>query len=136
MSENTNPPAPRGGQPIIDGTASWLHRIGALLVDWLASYAVAFFILRDVQHQAFGALTIAIFLLESAIGVALSGGSFGQLATRIRVHRIDGQPLSLGAAFVRQLLVCLVIPPLVFREDGRGLHDLLTKSAAYPLRRS
>jgi hypothetical protein len=24
-----------------------------------------------------------------------------------------------------------VIPPLVFRQDGRGLHDLLTNSAAY-----
>lgn len=129
MSENPGPT----GQPIIPGTASWLHRIGALLVDWLASYGVAFFILRDVQHPSFGALTILIFLVESAFGVALSGGSFGQLAVRIRVRRIDGAPLTLLSAFARQALVCLLIPPLVFREDGRGLHDLLTKSAAYPL---
>ena len=27
-------------------------------------------------------------------------------------------------ALGRQLLVALVIPPLVFRPDGRGLHDL------------
>ncbi len=129
MSQNTTPRA----QPIIPGTASWLHRIGALLVDWLACYFVAFFILRDVQHPAFGALTLVVFLLESSVGVALSGGSFGQLVTRIRVRRIDGAPLSLLGAFARQLLICLVIPPLVFREDGRGLHDLLTRSAAYPL---
>ncbi|MGO4258916.1 RDD family protein [Marmoricola sp. RAF53] len=132
MSENPRPM----GQPIIAGTASWAHRLGALVVDWLACYFVAFFILRDVQHPAFGVLTIGLFLFESALGVALSGGSFGQLVTRIRVHRIDGTPLPLLSAFARQALVCLVIPPLVFREDGRGLHDLLTKSAAYPLRRN
>jgi hypothetical protein len=30
--------------------------------------------------------------------------------------------------------VCLVVPPLVFREDGRGLHDLWTRSGAYHVR--
>lgn len=129
MSENPRP----SGQPIVPGTASWGRRIGALVLDWLACYAVAFFILRDIQHAGFGGLTIVIFLIESAVGVALSGGSFGQLAARIRVRRIDGAPLTPLAAFARQFLVCLVIPPLVFRQDGRGLHDMLTKSAAYPL---
>lgn len=139
MPENTSEdprsePRP-SGQPIIPGTASWLHRIGALLVDWIACYGFAAFVLRDIQHPAFGAVVMGAFLLESAVGVALSGGSFGQLATRIRVYRIDGTPLTLGSALVRQVLVCLLIPPLVFREDGRGLHDLLTKSAAFPLNR-
>ena len=61
--------------------------------------------------------------------MALSGGSFGQLATRLRVVRIDGsgRPLSLLTALLRQVLICLVIPPLVFRPDGRGLHDLICR---------
>jgi hypothetical protein len=50
------------------------------------------------------------------------------------VHRTDGRPLSLLRALHRQLLVCLVIPPLVFRDDGRGLHDIWTRSGAYELR--
>jgi uncharacterized RDD family membrane protein YckC len=66
--------------------------------------------------------------------VALAGGSFGQLLVRIRVHRLDGRPLSLFRALERQLLVCLVVPPLVFRQDGRGLHDLWTGSGAFQLR--
>ena len=44
-------------------------------------------------------------------------------------------PLLLSLA--RTLLICLVVPPLVFRSaDGRGLHDLWTGTAAYrrPLR--
>jgi uncharacterized RDD family membrane protein YckC len=104
-----------------------------LFVDWLGSYGVAFFILRDVQHPAFATLTTVIFWLESSFGIALSGGSFGQLATRLRVLRVDGGPLSLLRALQRQLLVCLVIPPLVFQQDGRGLHDLWTRSGAFEL---
>ncbi|RNL64283.1 RDD family protein [Nocardioides marmoriginsengisoli] len=127
MTESTGPAGPQ----TFPDFASWPRRILALLIDWIASYGVAFFILRDVQHTAFGALTMAIFLLESAVGVALSSGSFGQLATKVRVHRLDGQPLSLLQALLRQVLVCLVIPPLVFRADGRGLHDLWTRSAAF-----
>ena len=111
--------------------ASWPRRIVALFVDWLACYGVAFFILRDIQHPAFGWLTILIFLVESTVGVALSGASFGQMILRIRVHTLEGRPLSLLRALQRQLLVCLVIPPLVFRADGRGLHDLWTRSGAY-----
>jgi uncharacterized RDD family membrane protein YckC len=68
--------------------------------------------------------------------MALSGGSFGQLATRMRVVRVDGsgRPLSLLTALLRQVLICLVIPPLVFRPDGRGLHDMICGSATRPLR--
>ncbi|MFL6105823.1 MAG: RDD family protein [Marmoricola sp.] len=113
-------------------TASWLRRIGALFIDWLACYLVTFFILRDVQHQAFGALSLIIFWLESAVGIALTGSSFGQLVLKIGVRHPDGRPLTLLGALLRQLLVCLVIPPLVFRPDGRGLHDMWTDSGAYP----
>lgn len=129
MSQNLPP----SGQPIIAGTASWARRVAALTVDWLACYGVALFILQDDRNPALPALIPALFLLESAVGVALSGGSFGQLVLRLRVHRIDGVPLSLLSALARQALILLLIPPLVFREDGRGLHDLLTKSATYPL---
>src|SRR3954452_10065622 len=76
-----------------------------------------------------------LFIGESAVFMALSGGSFGQLATRLRVVRADGsgRPLSLLVALLRQVLIGLVIPPLVFRPDGRGLHDLAARSAVVPL---
>jgi hypothetical protein len=31
-------------------------------------------------------------------------------------------------------MVCLVIPPLVFRPDGRGLHDMVAGSTTVTLR--
>lgn len=131
MSGPTTP----AGRPLYPETASWLQRVGALLIDWLASYAVAFFILQDLQHPAFVALNLGIFLVQTSVGVALTGASFGQTLLRLSVHQVNGRPLSLARAFQRQLLVCLVIPPLVFREDGRGLHDLWTNSAVFPRRR-
>ena len=37
----------------------------------------------------------------------------------------------LAVTAVSVVLILLLIPPLVFREDGRGLHDLWTDSGAY-----
>jgi uncharacterized RDD family membrane protein YckC len=128
MASPTHPPTSSATEPT---AASWLRRIAALFVDWIASSLVAAFVLGGFDDPAYNWLPLVVFWLESSVGVALAGGSFGQLLTRIRVHRLDGRPLSLLRALQRQLLVCLVIPPLVFREDGRGLHDLWTRSGAF-----
>lgn len=133
MSSPTGPTSPQVGAP---ERASWLRRIAALFIDWAASSAVAYAILGPEGWDGSGAtwLPLVVFWLESSVGVALAGGSFGQLLVRVRVYRLDGRPLSLFRALQRQLLVCLVVPPLVFREDGRGLHDLWTQSGTYRLR--
>jgi uncharacterized RDD family membrane protein YckC len=119
-------------------TASWLRRILALVIDWAASTLVVVAVLgpqgwSDSRWSGFD--TLGVFLFESTVLMALVGGSFGQLATRLRVVRTDGsgRPLSVLRALVRQVLVALVIPPLVFRPDGRGLHDMAVGSATVTL---
>ena len=120
-------------------TASWARRVLALLVDYAACWGV---MLLVYGRDWFGSGPVPsvylnlVFVGESALLMALAGGSFGQLATRLRVVRVDGsgRPLSLLAAVLRQLMICLVIPPLVFRPDGRGLHDMVCGSATVPLR--
>jgi uncharacterized RDD family membrane protein YckC len=119
-------------------TASWGHRILALVVDWFASNLVVVAFLGPggwSTSRGSGFYALGVFVLESAFFMALLGGSFGQLATRLRVVRVDGsrRPLNLLMALLRQVLICLVIPPLVFRPDGRGLHDLATGSVTVPL---
>ena len=128
-------PAPTAPTPSTDGGeyASWPRRIGALVIDWAACQAVAYALVQGGHHHGESFLPLLIFFVESAVGVALVGASFGQLLARIRVHRIDGRPLELLQSFLRALLVCLVIPPLVFKPDGRGLHDMAVGSAAYRL---
>jgi uncharacterized RDD family membrane protein YckC len=119
-------------------TASWARRLVALLVDYAACWGVMLLIYGGDWFGSGSVPSIylnLLFLAESALLMALSGGSFGQLATRLRVVRIDGsgRPLTLLRALLRQAMILLVIPPLVFRPDGRGLHDLVAGSATVPL---
>ena len=121
----------------IQGTASWGRRVVALVVDWIASSLVSILVLGPSGYSGqsgSGWLTLGVFFLESAVGTALAGGSFGQLVAGVRVLRIDGRRLPVLAALARQILVCVVIPPLVFRPDGRGLHDIMADSAAYDVK--
>ena len=114
--------------------ASWPRRIVALFVDWIVSTLVTVGVMGSRYHA--GTIWVmVVFLIEVAVLTALVGGSFGQLLAGIRVLTLDGRPVNLLLSTVRTLLICLVIPPLVFRRDsGRGLHDLAVGSAAYAAR--
>ncbi len=116
--------------------ASWPRRIAALAIDWIASTLVTIGIvgLGDYLEQGgtSGWVVLGVYAAEASVLTTLAGGSFGQLLTRVRVLTTEGRPLSLLRSVARTLLICLVVPPLVFKPDsGRGLHDLWTGSAAY-----
>ena len=119
-------------------TASWARRILALFVDWIASTLVVIAVVGWEDYQGGNTssfIVLGVFVLESAVLTALVGGSFGQVATRLRVVRSDGRTGNVDPlrALARQVLIALVIPPLVFRQDGRGLHDLMAGSAVVTL---
>ena len=128
-------------------TASWGRRILALVVDWFASSFVVIVILGPSRFFADqstapdalpGILTLVVFVLETALFTATSGGSFGKLATRLRVVRTDGSGRHVGllGALARSILVAAVVPPLIFRPDGRGLHDMMAGTATVTLQTS
>jgi uncharacterized RDD family membrane protein YckC len=112
-------------------TASWARRMLALFVDWIAcTAAVVGFVGLDRYGEPgtpYQAWTLGVYVLESALLTWLSMGSFGKLVTGLRVVPADGHVRLLNPLRVlgRQVAIALVIPPLVFRPDGRGLHDLL-----------
>jgi uncharacterized RDD family membrane protein YckC len=107
--------------------ATWGRRILALFVDWVTCLAVVegLVAVGVLAGNPNGLGTLALFVVESALFTAVTGASFGKLATRIRVVRTEGseQPVSLLRALVRTVLVALLIPPLL-TFDGRGLHDV------------
>lgn len=115
-------------------TASWGRRIVAFLIDLVASCAaLAPFV---GAHEAFyGPWALPAFVVQSTIFVSLLGGSFGQLAMRLRVVRVNGDPRPLDPirTLARQIMIAVVVPPLIFRPDGRGLHDLATGAATVTL---
>ena len=118
-------------------TASWLHRIGALLIDWFACLGVTVLVLGPEgwsSNQHSGLYTLLLYVLENTLFTSLVGGSFGQLATRLRVVRLEGGRLNPLRALLRSAMIALVIPPLVFRPDGRGLHDMAVGSRVVPLK--
>lgn len=115
-------------------TASWGRRILAYVIDLVASCAaLAPFV--GVHEAFYGPWAIPGFVVESTIFVSLVGGSFGQVLTRLRVVRSNGDPRPLDPirSLARQLLAGLVVPPLIFRPDGRGLHDLAAGTATVTL---
>ncbi len=113
--------------------AGWGRRVLALGIDWaLSMLAAGAFLGQDVWRGAGTAawLPLLLFGLEVVVLTALVGGSAGQLVTRVVVRRTAGQPLDLLRAVVRTLLICLVIPPVIYNRDQQGLHDLAVDSIA------
>ncbi|GAA5152182.1 RDD family protein [Nocardioides marinquilinus] len=116
-------------------TASWPRRFAAILVDWIASTLVVVAFVGVDEYLDPGSpasfFVLVVFVLESAVLTWLLAGSFGKIATGLRVVPADGRlrPISPLRFLVRQVLVALVVPPLVFKPDGRGLHDLAADTA-------
>lgn len=93
-------------------------RIGAVVIDWaLCSLVSAAFFNWD------SLATLLIFLVEQILLVGFFGYSIGHRVLRMQVQTLDGRPAGYLSATIRAVLVCLVVPALVFDVDQRGLHD-------------
>ena len=55
--------------------------------------------------------------------VGATGHTPGHLLLGLQVQTPAGRPAGFARAAVRSLLLCLVIPAVVFDPDQRGLHD-------------
>ncbi|MDQ0924003.1 putative RDD family membrane protein YckC [Pseudarthrobacter sp. W1I19] len=94
------------------------RRIVALMIDWGIALLISNF--------AFGGdawANLAIFAVEQILLVGTLGYSIGHRAMGIHVVRPGGGAPGPLAALVRSLLLCLVIPAVIFDPDHRGLHD-------------
>lgn len=103
------------------------RRFTALMADWLMSWAVTALIFQQIL--GLGEWILAVFFIEVFLLTALTGQSAGQRLFHIRVVRLsDGSQLAPLQVFIRTLLLCLVIPPLITDGQSRGLHDRVTGS--------
>jgi hypothetical protein len=92
-------------------------RLVAFALDSLMCAAIAWGVFRDPVWVT------PIFAAEAFVLTALGGASAGQRLRRLRVARLDGRPVGAVRALVRTLLLCLLVPALIWDRDGRGLHD-------------
>ena len=94
------------------------RRIIALLIDWGIALLIS--------NYAFGGdpwATLAVFAVEQILLVGTLGYSIGHRAAGIHVVNAGGGAPGPLAAVVRTLLLCLVVPAVIFDPDHRGLHD-------------
>lgn len=139
-----------------EGTGSLapvIRRLLAVTVDWLACLLIS--------TGFFGGdpmATLAVFAGENVLLVGTIGHTLGHRLLGIHVRRAsvltraatagvaldggfvpdggsmpDGGSVGLARAALRTLLLCLLIPAVVWDRDGRGLHDRAAATAVVRL---
>jgi uncharacterized RDD family membrane protein YckC len=110
------------------------RRLAAITIDWLASYAIAFAFFAgggSYSERIVGTrlATPLIFVAEYAILVALTGASFGHRLLRLKVVDFNhgGLP-GFSQVLVRTGLMAIVITAITYDEDGRGIHERLSRT--------
>ena len=92
-------------------------RVLALLIDWLLSMLVAYWL----THSQFW--TIAVFAVEVYVLTATTGFTVGKRIVGLRTIRTSGGLVGFWWALVRTAILLTVVPPLLTDRDLRGLHD-------------
>jgi uncharacterized RDD family membrane protein YckC len=94
------------------------RRLLGLVIDWGLSLLIA----RGLLHGG-SWTTLAVFGLEQVLLVGTAGASIGQRVADLRVETLAGGAAGPLRAAVRAVLLCLVVPALIWDRDQRGLHD-------------
>ncbi len=113
--------------------AGWGRRVLALVIDWAMSMlVVAGFIGQDVWsgHGAAMWAPLVVFAGEVWILTSLLGASAGQLIVGVVIRRTSGARVDAARALIRTVLICLVIPAVIYNRDQQGLHDLAADTIA------
>jgi len=96
------------------------RRLGAIAIDWAIAYLITLAFLGD---DPFGFKVLGLFALMQVVLLLLLNGSIGHLIVGLRVVPVRPGYLGLWRPIVRTILLCLVIPAVIFDKDQRGLHD-------------
>lgn len=107
--------------------AGFWRRTAAICLDWLTAYllAAALFGEENEFRRTVNPWAITlVFLVIQIASVGVLDGSPGHLIFKMRVFRLDGKNRTgFLRAGTRAVLLCLLIPAVIWDADGRGLHD-------------
>jgi uncharacterized RDD family membrane protein YckC len=108
-----------------DGAAgSWpiadlRRRFGALMIDWLLCLLVARLLGPFSSNWA-----PFVLIVEYAFFIGLFGQTPGMRLTGIAAVSVtDGRPIGIPRAFVRGVLLAVLVPALIMDRQRRGWHD-------------
>ena len=113
--------------------ASWPLRVLALFLDWLIAGLVASAVTTKPMWAGgndYNTAHLVTFFAMTAILTGLAGGTIGHRLCGLRVLNLRpgatsgyGAQVGLLGGAIRALLICLLIPAVVYDRDRRGLHD-------------
>ena len=92
----------------------------AIMIDWGLAALPAYFLAGGPNASVWN---IVFFAIMQVIFIPTIGGSIGHRLVGLRVVPIAGGWVGIWRPVVRTLLLCLVIPLLVWDSDQRGFHD-------------
>ena len=96
------------------------RRVAAIAIDWAIPYVI---VLAFLQPDPFGFKVLGLCALIQVIFLLLLNGSIGHVILGMRVVPVRPGYLGVWRPIVRTILLCLVIPAVIFDKDQRGLHD-------------
>ncbi|MFC4223662.1 RDD family protein [Lysinibacter cavernae] len=100
------------------------RRVVALVIDW--GYAM----LISLAFFNYDALAITvIFIIGQVVFIPTIGGSIGHRLTGLRVISLSGGWVGIWRPVVRTLLLCLILPALIWDSDQRAFHDKIPGTA-------
>lgn len=99
------------------------RRLGALFVDNGLCSLVAFGLITGGDAGSANRWTLPLFYVVTVLFLATTGTTVGKRLFGLRVVRLDGARATIPQVLLRTLLLCLVIPAVVWDRDTRGLHD-------------
>ena len=94
------------------------RRLVALAVDWALASLVGYLFFDAAPFAILGA-----FALLQYVFIALLSGSIGHLLLGMRVVPLRPAWIGVWRPAARTLLLCLVIPAVIYDRNQRGLHD-------------
>ena len=112
-------------------SAPLIRRFGALLIDWLLCVSIGLFF---APMTKLGLIPVVILILEYTFFIGLFRQTPGMRILGLKCVSIhDGNQIGILPAFLRAVLLALVLPPLLMDQYQRGLHDRLTGSIVLPM---
>jgi uncharacterized RDD family membrane protein YckC len=107
------------------------RRLLGLTIDWLMCYVIALGFLGDISW------TLVIFFAETFLLTAFGGATAGHRAIRVKVVNFQtGANPTLIQSFIRTVLLCLVVTAITYDENGRGIHERLSGTKLFEIRKT
>lgn len=107
------------------------RRVGALIIDWLIAMLIAGVFLNSVPRNVG---TLFVFAVMVWIFTVAGGSTIGKRLLGIRTTSLRGPYVDPGRALIRTVLLCLVVPAVIWDADQRGLHDRAAATVVTNLR--